>query len=115
MRVELLFWAGCPSYPGALSELRAALVEQGLDPGSVIVREVTSEAEARAQSFVGSPTIRIDGRDVQPAPGEPFGLVCRVYRRRDGRYSPTPDPADISDALRVAAQPKRRVREGNVA
>jgi hypothetical protein len=27
------------------------------------------------------------------------GLACRIYRRRDGRISPTPDPADVRDAL----------------
>jgi len=40
---------------------------------------------------------------VQPLPDEPTGLTCRVYRRRDGRVSPTPDPADVRDALRAAA------------
>ncbi|SRR6266566_4078670 len=102
MRVELLFWAGCASHPAALSDLRAALVETGLDPDAVIVREVRTDGDAQAQRFVGSPTIRIDGRDVQPPVGEPVGLTCRVYRRRDGRYSPTPDPADLRDALRAA-------------
>jgi hypothetical protein len=37
---------------------------------------------------------------VPPPAGEPTGLTCRVYRRRDGRYSPTPDPADLREALR---------------
>ena|SRR5271167_1578906 len=99
MRVELLFWAGCPSHPKALSDLREALLETGLDPGCVIVREVQTETDAAAERFVGSPTIRIDGIDVQPPVDEPVGLTCRVYRRRDGRISPTPDPADLRDAL----------------
>ena len=102
MRVELLFWEGCPSYPRAHSDLRAALLEAGLDPDGVIVREVETDAEAEAQQFVGSPTIRIDGVDVQPAPEQPTALTCRVYRRRDGRFSPTPDPADLRDALHAA-------------
>ena len=37
---------------------------------------------------------------------EPAGLNCRVYVRRDGRVSPTPDPEDLRDALRVADQRK---------
>jgi hypothetical protein len=103
MRVELLFWSGCPSHPRALADLREALADAGLDPDGVIVREVDSEDAAAAERFVGSPTIRIDGVDVcPPAPEEPFGLVCRVYRRRDGRVSPTPDSADLRDALRAA-------------
>src|SRR6266851_3713030 len=103
MRVEFLFWAGCPSHPKALADLREALLGTGHDPDRVIVREVDSEAGAQAEEFVGSPTIRIDGSDVQPLHDEPTGLTCRVYRRRDGRISPTPDPADLRDALRAAS------------
>jgi hypothetical protein len=102
MRVELLFWAGCPSHETALSELRAALADSGLDPDVVVVREVETDEGAAAERFIGSPTIRIDGVDVQPEPGEPVGLTCRIYRRRDGRISPTPDPADIRDAIERA-------------
>ena len=97
--VELLFWDGCPSHPQALADLRAAMAELGLDPGAVVVREVDTDARADEERFVGSPTVRIDGADVQDPGEEPVGLTCRVYRRRDGRYSPVPDPDDLRDAL----------------
>ena len=101
MKVELLWWEGCPSTPKALAELKATLAEEGFDPESVEVREVTSDEQARRERFFGSPTIRIDGDDLQPpGRGDPIGLSCRVYRLRDGRPSPTPDPADIREALR---------------
>jgi len=102
MRVELLFWEGCPSHGRALSELRAAMAELSLDPDEIVVHEVDTEAAATAERFVGSPTIRIDGVDIQPPEEEPIGLTCRVYRLRDGRFSPTPDPADLRDALLAA-------------
>ena len=57
------------------------------------MREVRTDADAGRERFVGSPTIRVDGRDVQPPDGEPAGLTCRVYRLRDGRISPLPDRA----------------------
>jgi hypothetical protein len=102
-RIELLFWAGCPSHPEALADLRAALRELGAGPQAIEVREVRSEQDARAEGFVGSPTIRVGGADVVPPdPGEPTALTCRVYRLRDGRYSPQPDPDDLRDALRAA-------------
>ena len=76
----------------------------GLDPESLVVTEIEDEAGARRESFVGSPTIRIDGRDFQPpTQDEPLGLNCRVYRRRDGRASPLPDPDDVIDALSKAS------------
>jgi hypothetical protein len=98
--VELLWWEGCPSTPAARAMLEAALEAAGLDPAAIEVREVSSDEQAAAEGFVGSPTIRIDGRDLVPAdPGEPTGLTCRVYRLRDGRFSPTPDPEDVREAV----------------
>jgi hypothetical protein len=74
--------------------------ELGLDPDAVEVREVETEEAARREAFVGSPTVRVDGRDVAPPPeGEPTGLSCRVYHLRNGRVSPVPDPEDLRDAL----------------
>ncbi|HEY5144337.1 MAG TPA: hypothetical protein VII98_12635 [Solirubrobacteraceae bacterium] len=101
-RVELLFWDGCPSHPRALAELREELAAAGLDPQSVAVREVRSDADAERARFTGSPTIRVDGRDVVDPGGEPVLLTCRIYHRRDGRISPVPDPQDVRDALRAA-------------
>ena len=100
-RVEFLFWEGCPSHERALAQLRDAMAGEGLDPDAVEVREIDSEETAAAESFPGSPTIRIDGRDIQAAHDDAtVGLTCRVYRLRDGRPSPTPDPADVRAALR---------------
>jgi hypothetical protein len=103
MIVEFLFWEGCPSHPKALAELRAAMSELGLDEAGIAIREIRTQSEAELERFVGSPTIRIDGADIQQIENEPCGLTCRVYRRRDGRISPTPDPSDVRKAL-VAAQ-----------
>jgi hypothetical protein len=101
--VEFLWWEGCPSTPQALAELREVMRELGLDPSSIDVREMETEDDAERERFVGSPTILIDGEDLQPpGPDEPVGLTCRVYRLRDDRYSPTPDPEDIRDALKRA-------------
>jgi hypothetical protein len=103
--VELLWWEGCPSTERALAELRQALNDVGLGSVEVSMREITTDADGMAAEFVGSPTIRIDGVDVvTPGSDDPIGLACRVYRRRDGRYAPTPDPEDLRDALRVNHQ-----------
>jgi hypothetical protein len=102
MRVELLYWDGCPSHPQALSDLRAAMDELGLDPEAVEVRHIDTDDAAVADRFVGSPTIRIDGADIADPGEEAAGLTCRIYYLRDGRVSAVPDPEDVRDALRRA-------------
>jgi hypothetical protein len=94
VEVELLFWEGCPSYPAALADLRAALG----DGVPVTVREIVTEDDAAAAGFPGSPTILVDGQDLFPS-GEPPSLSCRIYRLADGRFSPTPDPGELRAAL----------------
>jgi glutaredoxin len=125
--LELLWWEGCPSTERALSELRHALTDLHLDGAEVRMREIRTDAEAAQSGFIGSPTILIDGEDVESSalragggdapvirPGDstspvitvddPIGLNCRIYRRRDGRISPTPDPDDLREALKRAAE-----------
>ena len=99
-RVEFLWWRECPSWDRALAELREEMQRAGLDPDAVELREVATQGDAEREDFVGSPTIRIDGRDLQPpGPDQPLGLTCRVYKTRDGRISPLPDPEDLREAL----------------
>jgi hypothetical protein len=100
MKVELLWWEGCPSYPEALEDLERVLREEGVGAEVELV-EVESDEQAHRERFPGSPTIRLDGEDaLAPPEGEPFSLTCRVYRLRDGRISATPDPEDLRDAVR---------------
>ncbi len=101
-RVELLWWQGCPSTDEALAVLRREMKALGLDPEAIAMREIATDADAKREEFVGSPTIRVDGRDVQPVSEEPIGLSCRVYRLADGRISPVPDRADVRQTLRMA-------------
>jgi hypothetical protein len=99
-KVELLWWRGCPSWPQAFELVREQMAAAGLDPESLEAVEIETDAAAEREGFVGSPTIRVDGRDIQPpAEPEPAGLTCRVYHLRDGRVSPLPDPADVLEAL----------------
>lgn len=102
--VELLWWEGCPSTERALADVREALDDSGLRDVEVRIREVTTDEEAAEAGFAGSPTILIDGVDLVPAADDArVGLSCRVYRRRDGRISPVPDPDDLREALTRAA------------
>ena len=99
MDIEFLYWEGCPSYPEARQLLGEVLADCGVDV-EIEVREVTSQDEAEALGFPGSPTIRVDGRDVDPvgASARP-ALMCRIYRKPDGGVSPVPTREQLEAAL----------------
>jgi hypothetical protein len=99
MKVELYFWEGCPSYPEAEALLADVLQERGIE-ARIERREVRSQGEAEELVFPGSPTIRIDGRDIDPegASARP-ALACRIYRLSDGRISPIPARETLEAAL----------------
>jgi hypothetical protein len=99
VKVELLFWEGCPSYPEAEALLVDVLRGRGIDV-RIERRQVLTQQEAEELAFPGSPTIRIDGRDVDPqgASARP-ALTCRIYRRPDGRISPIPARETLEAAL----------------
>jgi hypothetical protein len=98
-RIEMFFWEGCPSHPEALALLEDVLLERGLET-EVELNQVTTQAEAEELRFPGSPTIRVDGRDIDPeGAGAPPSLTCRIYRLPDGRVSPVPSRAQLEEAL----------------
>ena len=100
MTVELLYWEGCPSHDEARELLEEVLRERGLDT-DVEIRHVATREEAVELGFPGSPTIRIDGRDIDPAgAAEPPSLSCRIYNLPDGRVSPIPSREQLEEALR---------------
>jgi hypothetical protein len=99
VRIELLYWDGCPSHPEAEALLRDVLASRGLMT-EVELREVVSQEQAEAERFPGSPTIRIDGRDVDPhGAGARPALTCRIYVLPDGRASPVPSREQLEEAL----------------
>lgn len=98
-KIELFYWEGCPSYPEARQLLDDLLAERGVD-AEVELREVRTDEEAEALRFPGSPTIRVDGHDVDPrGAGSRPALACRIYHLPDGRVSPIPSREQIEGAL----------------
>jgi hypothetical protein len=104
--VDLLYWDGCPSHPDALRLLRALLHDLGRDDVRIRFIRVETDEQAQQLRFPGSPTLRVNGRELVAAEeGTDFGLTCRLYRLRDGRPSPTPDPEILREGLRAAFPP----------
>jgi hypothetical protein len=99
--IEFLFWEECPSHTEALQLLREVLADVGRDGEPVEILEVRTHDAAQRLSFPGSPTIRVDGRDVdeEGAAARP-SLTCRIYHLPDGRPSPVPSRHQLEEALR---------------
>jgi len=99
MDIVFLYFRDCPSHETALKWLKDVLEEVGRNE-IIRVVEVRSEAQAHELRFPGSPTIRINGRDIAPLPEDVvFGLSCRAYHRPDGRISPQPPVELIRTAV----------------
>ena len=80
MKVELLYFEGCPNAIDYLPELAALLESAGVhDPVDLVL--IRDEQQAAEQRFIGSPTVRFDGVDVDPAAADrrDFALTCRLY------------------------------------
>ncbi len=87
-----------------MPRLRMLVLEAGLTEDDIALERVESPEDAEAQRFLGSPTVRVDGVDVEPGAAEraDFGMKCRLYRFAE-RQTPTPPDAWIRSALKAAA------------
>ena len=99
MNVRFVYYEGCPSHEQALQRLRKIMRDEGIEPDVDIVKVETPE-DAERLRFIGSPTILINGRDIDPPTEQHFSLTCRAYRLEDGRISPLPPEQMIRRAIR---------------
>lgn len=99
VRIELLYFGGCPGHEAFLPRLDELIAQADLGV-AVQQRRVESEAAAREERFLGSPTLRVDGIDVEPGARDrhDYGLKCRLYRTADGLLDAPPDEW-VRDAL----------------
>ena len=103
MKIELLYFDGCPSYERLLPKVRELLVREGVED-EIELRSVESPEAAEEAHFLGSPTVRIDGKDVDPSAGDrsDYGLKCRLYRSGE-ETSGLPPEEWIVEAIRGRA------------
>jgi hypothetical protein len=104
MRILFLYNEDCPSHEVALSRLQQVMREEGAYVPIEVV-QVETDQQAQQLRFCGSPTILINGQDIDPADWQQdsaYGLGCRAYQLEDGRISPLPSVAMLRMALRAA-------------
>lgn len=108
LRVELLWFRDCPNHPAARAMLHELLAE--LAPGTPVDDiDATDATVAERHRFPGSPTIRIDGRDVDPSFQDPGDYTprCRLYWTADGVRG-LPERAWVESAIRARLERRRR-------
>lgn len=90
MKVEILYFDGCPTYREAEETLKEVLAEAEVGVEVEMVA-VNTDEEAERFRFPGSPTFRVEGTDVFPMEErEDWRLGCRVYATPEGlKGSPT--------------------------
>jgi hypothetical protein len=108
MKVEVLFVDGCPNHEALLPHLRALLTAACADDTHIELVRIEDADAAEAERFLGSPTIRIDGEDVEPGADQrtDFGLKCRLFATPGGVRG-TPADEWVLSALERAQTPSR--------
>lgn len=100
MRIELLWFDGCPSYQRARDMLDQVLREENIT-AQIEMIQVSDDADALAKKFLGSPTIRLNGVDPFAEPGqENYAMQCRVYRTSEGLKG-TPTKEMLREAVKA--------------
>jgi hypothetical protein len=97
--LELLYFDGCPNHEALVRRLEQLL--RGAEiPATIGLRRIADDTDAQRERFLGSPTVRVDDRDVEPGAEDrdDFGLKCRLYRTPAGLRGAPPDDW-ILDAL----------------
>jgi hypothetical protein len=97
--VEILYFDGCPNHHPAITLVERISRELGIVPNVRLVNVPDQEAAQRLR-FLGSPTIRVGGVDVDPQTEErdDYALSCRIFRTEAG-FSGQPDERWVRDAL----------------
>jgi hypothetical protein len=103
VRIDILYFDGCPHIDQTVERVSNIVDGLGLD-ATLETIEVADDAEARDLGFVGSPTVRIDGHDIEPdaESRQTVGLGCRLYSSEQGPTG-VPPSALIKDGLKEAA------------
>jgi len=101
--VDVLHVQDCPNLAGALALVERVRAELGVDAElrTTLIRDQPAAELAR---FPGSPTIRIDGRDVEPdaEAATEYTVACRLYRHAH-RFAGQPEERWVREALLRAA------------
>jgi hypothetical protein len=102
MTVELLYTPGCPNHETAAELVRDVLKAEGLR-ADLVETPVSSYEEAWARSFAGSPTVRVNGQDVENIALHhlPIGFACRTYVV-EGKRQGVPPRSWLARAIRAA-------------
>lgn len=81
-KVEVLYFEGCPNHRWAVELAREVVTELGVD-AAVEEVEVKTLEDAERLRFLGSPSVHVDGVDIEPGArnSTAYAFACRTYGR----------------------------------
>ena len=100
VEIEFLYFDGCLGHAKARPLLEQVLAEEGITDPVRFIR-IKDRDSAINYRFQGSPTIRIDGRDLVEQADTDYDLRCRIYWV-DGWHQDYPSKEMIRTAVRAA-------------
>jgi len=103
MKIEILYFEGCPNHKPAVERVQEILREEGIS-ADVVEVNVSDSRIAHDIGFLGSPTVRVNGLDAEPSATDArdYGIMCRTYAADGGREG-VPPRGMLRIAIRAAS------------
>ncbi len=106
MDIKVLTLEGCPNREPTRALVERVLAEEGIT-AYVRMVEISDLNTARACRFLGSPSLQVNGADIETARDDEanYAMACRIYRTPEGA-SGVPSEEMIRAALRAPQRPE---------
>jgi hypothetical protein len=85
MEVRVVYFEGCPNHEPVVALIREVAEQSGV-PVEIEEVKVETDEDAQRERLLGSPTVQVDGLDIDPTARErtDFSFSCRVYAGENG-------------------------------
>jgi len=84
LKIELLYFDGCPSWEKGLENLKSALKAENINDADIQLVLIANQKDVIDEKFLGSPSFRINDQDLWPEERKSYHLGCRVYQTENG-------------------------------
>lgn len=98
--IQYYYFEGCPAWRVSWRNLKQAVLEMGIQADLKVVK-LEAEEQVTTERFLGSPTIRINGNEIEgDESGKEYTMACRAFTE-DGKLTETPSAAFFKEKLKA--------------